>query len=658
MHDPLRLGHRLNGLPLARKFLLIALIGLAMVAFPAVRSIGTAIEHWQAARHETAGIVPAGDVLDLARLTAQHRGLSAGTLGGNDALRPDRERRRAEVDEAARRTVASASALGDATIGAQARSLASDWAELARSVDERRIDAAASFARHTELIGRQLDLLAAVADASGIGRDASAATHHLKQALLVHVPRLGEALGQARGTGAGVLARGEATPAQRERLALLAEIAREQRREAHRHLERAFSVRPAFRDVLGAKAGAAASAADDAVALVDAELIRPKAPTMAPKAFFDRVTVPIDAQYALLGASFDLMAHELRAREAAALRDALALAGGVALGGLLGAWVMWRVARGITRAVELAVGLARAVAAGDLTRPVHATTDDEIGQLLRSLESMRRHLETVVDAVRDGAQAVATASAQIAQGNQNLSGRTEQQAGALQQTAATMEQLGTTVGSTAENARQADRLAQGASEVAARGGDAVGRVVATMQQIRDGSRRIADIIAVIDGIAFQTNILALNAAVEAARAGEQGRGFAVVAGEVRVLAQRCAEAAREIRTLIGHSVGQVEQGTVLVDEAGRTMDEIVGSIRRVADIVGEITSASAEQDDGIRQVGDAIGQIDQVTQHNAALVEQSAAAAESLRAQAQRLVGSVASFELARDRDASRATPA
>jgi methyl-accepting chemotaxis protein len=286
-----------------------------------------------------------------------------------------------------------------------------------------------------------------------------------------------------------------------------------------------------------------------------------------------------------------------------------------------------------------------AVANGDLAVSIPVRPGDSVS-LMAALLRMRNSLVKVVTEVRGNSESVATASAQIAQGNQDLSGRTEQQASALQQTAATMEELGTTVRNNADSASQANQLAQGASAVAARGGDVVGKVVATMQGINDSSRKIGDIISVIDGIAFQTNILALNAAVEAARAGEQGRGFAVVASEVRSLAQRSAEAAREIKSLIGRSVEQVEQGTALVDQAGKTMDEIVGSIQRVTDIVAEISSASVEQSSGVQQVGQAVTQMDQATQQNAALVEESAAAAESLRSQAQQLVQAVAVFRL------------
>ena len=293
-----------------------------------------------------------------------------------------------------------------------------------------------------------------------------------------------------------------------------------------------------------------------------------------------------------------------------------------------------------------ATRVAKDVAVGDLARPIEAEGDDETASLLRSLSEMQVQLRRLVGSVRDNASGVERASAEIAQGNQDLSVRTEEQAAALQVTASTMEQLGATANSSADGARQASELAVEARDVANRGGAAVGRVVTTMRGINDGSRKIAEIISVIDGIAFQTNILALNAAVEAARAGEQGRGFAVVATEVRSLAGRSASAAREIKSLIASSVEQVEEGTRLVDEAGSTMQEIVASIHRVSDLVDQISTASAEQRSGVVQVGHEVGRMDQATQQNAALVEQSAAAAESLKQQAHELVASVAAFKL------------
>ncbi|MBS0446866.1 MAG: MCP four helix bundle domain-containing protein [Proteobacteria bacterium] len=288
--------------------------------------------------------------------------------------------------------------------------------------------------------------------------------------------------------------------------------------------------------------------------------------------------------------------------------------------------------------------VASRIATGDLTGAgVHSQV---AGSVMAAMESMRTSLREIVQTVRTGVESVSTASAEIAQGNSDLSGRTEEQASALEETAASMEELGSTVRQNADNAKQANQLALGASTVAVRGGEVVGQVVETMKDINDSSRRIADIISVIDGIAFQTNILALNAAVEAARAGEQGRGFAVVASEVRSLAQRSAEAAKEIKSLISASVERVERGTALVDQAGATMTEVVGSIKRVTDIMGEISAASVEQSAGVAQIGEAVSQMDQATQQNAALVEESAAAAESLKHQAQQLLAGVAVFKV------------
>ncbi len=302
--------------------------------------------------------------------------------------------------------------------------------------------------------------------------------------------------------------------------------------------------------------------------------------------------------------------------------------------------------RSIRAPLQQAVETANRVSSGDLSGQIEVTSKDETGLLLAALQRMQSSLEKTVRMVRQNAEGVASASAQIASGNADLSSRTEEQASALEETAASMEELGSTVRQNADNARQANQLALNASNVARRGGDVVSEAVQTMKGINDSSRRIGDIIGVIDGIAFQTNILALNAAVEAARAGEQGRGFAVVAGEVRSLAQRSADAAKEIKALITASMERVEEGSLLVNRAGSTMTEVVTAISQVTDIMGEISAASIEQSSGVAQVGEAVTQMDQATQQNAALVEESAAAAAALRRQAQDLVHAVAVFQL------------
>lgn len=322
---------------------------------------------------------------------------------------------------------------------------------------------------------------------------------------------------------------------------------------------------------------------------------------------------------------------------------AVSIASGIAAAVLFG----YALIRNISAAMAEAIEGANAVASGDLAITIQSEGQNEVAKMLQAMDRMKSKLAEVVGTVRQNAESVATASAQIAQGNQDLSQRTEEQASALQQTSATMMQLDSTVRNNAGHAQQANQLAQAASGVAIKGGEIVGRVVHTMTEISESSRRISDIISTIDGIAFQTNILALNAAVEAARAGEQGRGFAVVAGEVRALAQRSAEAAKEIKGLIGTSVDRVERGTELVSQAGATMADVVQSIRQVSDIVAEISSASSEQSTIVGQVREAVGQMDQVTQQNAALVEESAAAAESLKLQAGSLVQAVGIFKLA-----------
>jgi len=326
-------------------------------------------------------------------------------------------------------------------------------------------------------------------------------------------------------------------------------------------------------------------------------------------------------------------------------RNGLITLGLIALA--IGVAFAWWLTIGITRPLHRAVGFARTVAAGDLTSRIEVDSQDETGQLLDALREMNGNILGIVKEVRNGTESIASGTSQIAAGNTDLSQRTEEQAASLQETASSMEELTSIVRQNADNARQASALAVNASEVATQGGDVVGQVVHTMDEINTSSRKVVDIISVIEGIAFQTNILALNAAVEAARAGEQGRGFAVVAGEVRSLAQRSANAAKEIKTLIGDSADRVERGSALVAQAGQTMDEIVSAVKRVTDIMGEISAASAEQSAGIEQVNTAVTQMDTVTQQNAALVEQAAAAAGSLEEQAQRLKEAVATFRLA-----------
>jgi len=358
-------------------------------------------------------------------------------------------------------------------------------------------------------------------------------------------------------------------------------------------------------------------------------------------------TKKIDDIVAYIGKESQRLTEEMAVANKAA-HDKAVLAMGITLAvTLVVGWVtVVALIRSITRPLSDAVDMAQTVAAGDLRSEVQVNSRDEIGELLGALKQMQNNLSDIVGKVREGTDSIHLASSEIAKGNLDLSGRTEEQASSLEETAAAMVQLTTTVQQNNANATEACRLADAASSVAAKGGNAVEQMVRTMGSINESSRKIVDIISVIDGIAFQTNILALNAAVEAARAGEQGRGFAVVASEVRNLAQRSAAAAKEIKELIGDSVERVEAGSRLVGEAGVTMDEVVASVQRVTAIIGEISVASAEQRDGIEQISIAISQMDSVTQQNSALVEESAAAAEALEQQAARLTDAVSVFKL------------
>ncbi len=637
----------LRNLKMWQKFALIGALALAMVALPATMVFKINLDALGATRSASQGLVPAGDVLTLIQQTQQLRGLSASFLAGNESAGPARQAKQQEVEQAFAKAAGAIGAnLNDASMTAQVEAMQHGWQEWVASVRDKTMAGPESFQKHTALIADQMAVLESIVEVSELMLDPEAGSHHLIGAVLGDLPSLTEYLGQARALGSTLLVNKEATAKDRARIDMLVHMARHDFEETYSAFFKALAAQPTLAAALEGPVDIALNAGETGLALPNEKVVQASVLDYPPNEFFSGMTRAIDAQFTLIDAGFQslqqTMSDRVRDQQAALLTVTLSIAFFVALV----AWIMVLVTRTTVRAMSRSLDMARTVAAGDLTSTIDVRSTDETGQLMRALNEMNASLVGIVTQVRSGTDSIAIASDQIAAGNNDLSARTVAQASSLEETAASMEELTSTVTQNADNARLANELAQSASAVALKGGDVVRQVVDTMASINVSSRKIVDIIGIIDGIAFQTNILALNAAVEAARAGEQGRGFAVVASEVRSLAQRSAASAREIKTLIDESVSKITAGSELAGTAGRTMDEIVGSITRVTDIMGEITVASREQTAGIGQINEAITQMDHVTQQNAALVEEASAAAQSLQDQAGNLVGAVSVFRL------------
>lgn len=637
----------MGALSIKAKLMLLGFLASAMVAVPLFFQLSQSEDLIRASQNEVAGLKPARDLLRLIQLTQQHRGLSAGYLGGKTAVKSMREAKQREVDQLAESIATQFQSDGASPeMKASWQGGQSQWRQLREQVESKALSAADSSTQHAAVIVKYFQAIDALLDSSGLILDPQAETYYLVVATLQRLPFLTEALGQTRARGAGFLAEGQISPSGRALMAGLVQQSADQALAMTHAFDKAFAANGQIKVELGSHVTSLREPVASAMELVKTQLLNAETLHYAATDYIGAFTKTIDAIFAVedkaldrLDAALQLRIQKMRHEQYLQYGLLFLLLGGVAL-------LARQIALSITVPLESAVDLAQKIAAGDLTGRAHIGGKDEIAQLMTSLLQMKESLGRVVGEVRGNAESVSVASNEIALGNNHLSQRTEQQAASLEETASSMEQLTSTVLKNTSRAQEANLLAQDACRLAMCSGEAVDKVVETMRDIDSSSSRISEIISVIDGIAFQTNILALNAAVEAARAGEQGRGFAVVANEVRSLAQRSAEAAKEIKTLITTSVEKVDVGSHVVEDAGATMQQAVHAIRQVADAIAQITGASIDQSGGLSQINAAISHMDQLTQQNAALVEQAAAAADSLRTQAGQLSTLVQVFKV------------
>jgi methyl-accepting chemotaxis protein len=636
----------LSRLNLPQKFTLLCLLGLFLASIPSYFYIGESGKLLTALKGEQEGLAPAALGLKAVQLTQQHRAMSALLLNGAPDAESKRDAKQAEADKAYALLEAEVRKLDKKPISAQWDIVWRDWQTLRGNVKNKAITSPQSFAAHSALVPKIITLNELISDHYGLSLDPDRDTYQLIQSMYYQLPMLTEELGRLRAKGTAPLTKKEITP--EDRLALQGIIARVNDRlgQTSGAYTKAITENPDIDSKLTTRFKAAVDAATSISALAENEIIKPETLSYDALKWVAESTAAIDAQFdlnAAAAAEIDRMIagkiDRFNSVRWMMLASCIAL---VAVAAYMAVLIM----RSVTTPLNNAISVAQSVASGNLVNDFDVGPENEVGQLLRALKEMNDSLRTIVADVRHSVDSISAATHDIASGNADVSSRIESQASNLQETASSMEELTSTVRQNTENARQANDLVQSASTVASRGGSVVSQVVQTMGEINDSSRKIVDIIAVIDGIAFQTNILALNAAVEAARAGEQGRGFAVVAGEVRTLAQRSAAAAKEIKELINRSVAKVEAGNSLADQAGHAMEEILHSVQRITQIVSDIAIASEEQGSGIEQINQAVTQMDDMTQQNAALVEQTAAASASLEEQAAILVKAVSVFTI------------
>ncbi len=634
-------------LPMRRKFWLMSLVALVMSGVPAAILLSKSFATVQDLKSERMGMPPSRQLMALIKHVQLHRGVSTGFLSGDAGKRNNMREVAAKASAAFEDTRKVVASLGNAGTDQSLNKLQNAWQDLVKDTSNGIVTPAANVQRHTELISALLLALEDVTAASKLALDADAESYFIIQASFGALPRLSETLGQMRVRGNAVLVKRSTTPEQTLKLAGLSDLAKSQSQDAQRNLARAFASASDEDPKLIQAAKDAAEAVAKGVAMVSDLTQSDVLPETPPAQYFQAMTDVMAAQFALTDLSLarleTLFDQRLSVEYGYIAFNIGAILAMLALGG----WIAASVTRSTIGGIAQAVSAAQALADGDFSRPPRSTYTDEIGQMVNAMGDAIVQLQKTISGIKSASDSVATASTQIAQGNMDLSARTENQASSLEETASSMEEMSATVKNNTSTAMQASHIANEASREATQGGEVFAKVVAKMGEIKQTSTKIADINAVIDGIAFQTNILALNAAVEAARAGEQGRGFAVVAAEVRSLAQRSASAAREIKTLIGSSVERVDEGYELATTSTDGIERLIGQVQKVSQLMSEISLASEQQSMGIAQVNQAVTQLDQTTQQNAALVEESSAAAASLSDQASRLQQAVSGFRLA-----------
>jgi methyl-accepting chemotaxis protein len=586
------------------KFLVLSAISLVLTAIPTYSYLRESSKSLNAFALEHQGMPAVRHALKLIQLTQQHRGLSALALGGLPSA----------VERGA--------------------------------IDSGAIASPQSYAMHTALVSKLLRISDMMGDYYGLSLDPDRDGYQLIQATYYQMPSLTEELGRTRAFGAALLVKKEVTPEDRQALSSILARVNDHLNQTRTAFDNAANANGEIKARLGPAMEEAAAAAIRLTELATRQIIQPEVRTLPGPEYVREATDTINLQFKLselAATQLDLLLDSKIAKVHATRWWMLGVM--LTLGALAGAASIL-IARSVTRPIEHAIAVAQSVASGNLDNDVKVGQADEVGLLLRALKSMNDSLRDLVSEVGVSIHNIGASTRDISSGNADVSARLESQASSLEETASSMEHLTSAVKQNAENARQANGLVLGASDAAGRGGAVVSQVLLTMDEINASSRRIVDIIGVIDGIAFQTNILALNAAVEAARAGEQGRGFAVVASEVRNLAQRSAAAAKEIKVLIGHSVEKIDAGNRLAGEAGAAMDQILSSVHGITGIMAEIADASSEQSEGIAQINQAVTEMDNMTQQNAALVEEAAAASATLDEQAAALLVSMSIFRL------------